>query len=67
MSQAALMERVLQATLLLWVALVVVWVVGALRTKRNIKTQSSASQLLYTVNCGRRVSDLCQTEWDSMA
>ncbi len=49
MNQAALMERVLQTTLLLWVALVVVWVVGALRTKRNIKTQSSASQLLYTV------------------
>jgi protein-S-isoprenylcysteine O-methyltransferase Ste14 len=41
-------DRLLQATVVVWMALVVVWVVGALRTKRTIQSQSGASQLLYT-------------------
>jgi protein-S-isoprenylcysteine O-methyltransferase Ste14 len=48
MNQAALMERLLQATAFLWMALLLVWVVSALRTKRTIQSQSSAWQLLYT-------------------
>lgn len=48
MNQAAVMERLLEATVVLWMVLVVVWVVGALRTKRTVQSQSSASQLLYT-------------------
>jgi protein-S-isoprenylcysteine O-methyltransferase Ste14 len=32
----------------LWMALVLVWVVSALRTKRTIQRQSSVLQLLYT-------------------
>jgi protein-S-isoprenylcysteine O-methyltransferase Ste14 len=47
-NQAAVMERLLEATVVLWMVLVVVWVVGALRTKRTVQSQSSASQLLYT-------------------
>lgn len=49
MNQAALIERVIQATAFLWIALVLVWVVSAFRTKRTIKSQSSAWQFLYTV------------------
>jgi protein-S-isoprenylcysteine O-methyltransferase Ste14 len=41
-------ERLLLATAFVWMALIVVWVVGALRTKRTVQSQSSASQLLYT-------------------
>jgi protein-S-isoprenylcysteine O-methyltransferase Ste14 len=41
-------DRLLLATVFVWMALVVVWVVGALRTKRTVRRQSSASQLLYT-------------------
>ncbi len=41
-------ERLLEAAVFFWMALVVVWVVGALRTKRTVRRQSSASQLLYT-------------------
>jgi len=47
-NQAALIERLLQATAFIWMALVLVWVVSALRTKRTIQNQSSAWQLLYT-------------------
>jgi protein-S-isoprenylcysteine O-methyltransferase Ste14 len=47
-NQAAVMERLLEAAVVLWMVLVVVWVVGALRTKRTVQSQSSASQLLYT-------------------
>ena len=41
-------DRLLLATVFVWMALAVVWVVGALRTKRTVRRQSSASQLLYT-------------------
>ena len=41
-------DRLLLATVFIWMALAVVWVVGALRTKRTVRRQSSASQLLYT-------------------
>jgi protein-S-isoprenylcysteine O-methyltransferase Ste14 len=41
-------DRLLLATVFVWMALVVVWVAGALRTKRTVQRQSSASQLLYT-------------------
>ena len=41
-------DQLLLATVFIWMALVVVWVVGALRTKRTVRSQSSASQLLYT-------------------
>jgi len=47
--QAALIERVIQATAFLWIALILVWAVNAFRTKRTIKSQSSAWQFLYTV------------------
>ena len=43
-----MIDRLLQATVFVWMALAVVWVVGALRTKRTVQSQSSASQLLYT-------------------
>jgi hypothetical protein len=45
-NQAALIERLLQATAVIWMALILVWVVSALRTKRSIKNQSSAWQIL---------------------
>ena len=48
MNQATLVERLIQATGFLWMALVLVWVVSALRTKRTIQRQSSLSQILYT-------------------
>ncbi len=48
MNQAAVMERLLEAAVVPWMVLIVVWVVGALRTKRTVQSQSSASQLLYT-------------------
>jgi protein-S-isoprenylcysteine O-methyltransferase Ste14 len=48
MNQAALMEQLRQVAGFLWMALVLVWLVSALRTKRTIQRQSSASQLLYT-------------------
>jgi protein-S-isoprenylcysteine O-methyltransferase Ste14 len=44
-----MIERLLQAAVVPWMALIVVWVVGALRTKRTIQSQSRGSQLLYTV------------------
>jgi protein-S-isoprenylcysteine O-methyltransferase Ste14 len=47
-NQATLVERLIQATGFLWMALVLVWVVSALRTKRTIQRQSSLSQILYT-------------------
>ena len=49
MNQATLIERLLQAAAVIWLALVLVWVAGALRTKRTVKNQSSAWQVLYTV------------------
>jgi protein-S-isoprenylcysteine O-methyltransferase len=45
---AARIEQLLQSASLLWLILALVWVVGALRTKRTVQSQSSASQLLYT-------------------
>jgi hypothetical protein len=47
-NQAALIEQLRQSTSFLWLVLALVWVVSALRTKRTIKSQSSAAQLLYT-------------------
>ena len=48
MNQAALIEQLRQSTSFPWLVLALVWVVSALRTKRNVQSQSSASQLLYT-------------------
>ena len=42
------MEQLRQVAGFFWMALLLVWVVSALRTKRTIRRQSSASQLLYT-------------------
>jgi protein-S-isoprenylcysteine O-methyltransferase Ste14 len=47
-NQEVLIERLLLATAVIWLALVLVWVVSGLRTKRSIKNQSSAWQVLYT-------------------
>jgi protein-S-isoprenylcysteine O-methyltransferase Ste14 len=47
-NQGVLIEQLRQVAGFLWMALVLVWVVSALRTKRTIQRQSSASQLLYT-------------------
>ena len=47
-NQAALIEQLCQAAAFLWLVLALVWVVSALRTKRKIRRQSSAWQLLYT-------------------
>jgi len=47
-NQGALLEQLRQAAGILWMGLVLVWIVSALRTKRTIQSQSSASQLLYT-------------------
>jgi protein-S-isoprenylcysteine O-methyltransferase Ste14 len=47
-NQTALIEQLRQSTSLVWMVLALVWVVSALRTKRTIRSQSSASQLLYT-------------------
>jgi hypothetical protein len=48
MSSPALIERLFQTATFLWMVFSLVWIVRALRTKRTIRTQSSASQLLYT-------------------
>ncbi len=48
MNQAALIEQLRQSTSFPWLVLALVWVVSALRTKRTVQSQSSASQLLYT-------------------
>ena len=48
MSSSVLIERLHQTATFLWMVLALVWIVSALRTKRTIRTQSSASQLLYT-------------------
>ncbi len=47
-TQAVPIEQLRLSTSFLWLVLVIVWVVGALRTKRTVQSQSSASQLLYT-------------------
>ena len=47
-NQAALIEQLRQLTSLVWLVLALVWVVSALRTKRTVRSQSSAWQLLYT-------------------
>jgi hypothetical protein len=47
-NQATLIEQLRQSTSFLWLVLALVWVVSALRTKRTVQSQSSASQLLYT-------------------
>jgi protein-S-isoprenylcysteine O-methyltransferase Ste14 len=49
MNQAIVIEQLRDWTGVLWMALAIVWVVGALRTKRTVKSQSSVSQFLYTV------------------
>ena len=48
MNQAALIEQLRQLASVLWLVLALVWVVSALRTKRTVQSQSSASQVLYT-------------------
>jgi len=48
MNQAVLIERLILSAEFLWMALALVWVVSALRTKRTVQRQSSASQFLYT-------------------
>ena len=48
MNQAALIEQLRQSTSFPWLVLALVWVASALRTKRTVQSQSSASQLLYT-------------------
>ena len=48
MNQSALIEQLRQLASFLWLVLALVWVVSALRTKRTVQSQSSASQLLYT-------------------
>ena len=61
-------DRLLLATVFVWMALVVVWVVGALRTKRTVRSQSSASQLLYTAILVAGVYLIfAKAEWDSLA
>jgi protein-S-isoprenylcysteine O-methyltransferase Ste14 len=47
-NQTALIEQLRQSTSFVWMVLALVWVVSALRTKRTIRSQSGASQLLYT-------------------
>jgi protein-S-isoprenylcysteine O-methyltransferase Ste14 len=47
-TQAVPIEQLRLSTSFLWLVLVIVWAVGALRTKRTVQSQSSASQLLYT-------------------
>jgi protein-S-isoprenylcysteine O-methyltransferase Ste14 len=49
MNQAIVIQQLRDWTAVLWMALAIVWVVGALRTKRTVKSQSSASQILYTI------------------
>ena len=39
-NQAALIQHIRQATTLLWLILAMVWIVGALRTKRTVQNQS---------------------------
>ncbi len=48
MSSSVLIEQLLQMATFLWMVLALVWIVSALRTKRTIQSQSSATQLLYT-------------------
>jgi protein-S-isoprenylcysteine O-methyltransferase Ste14 len=48
MSSSVLIERLIQAATFVWIALALVWIVSALGTKRTIRSQSGASQLLYT-------------------
>jgi bacteriorhodopsin len=48
-NQASLIEQLRQSASFLWLVLALVWVVSALRTKRTVQSQSSASQLLYVV------------------
>lgn len=49
MNQAALIEQIRLTASLLWLVLALVWIVRGMRTKRTVKSQSSASQVLYTV------------------
>jgi protein-S-isoprenylcysteine O-methyltransferase Ste14 len=49
MDQTILIEQIREVTSALWGVLAIVWVVGALRTKRTVKSQSSALQIMYTV------------------
>jgi protein-S-isoprenylcysteine O-methyltransferase len=41
-------EQLRQSASFLWLFLALVWVVSTLRTKRTVRSQSSAAQLLYT-------------------
>lgn len=49
MNQAVLIEQIRLTASFLWLVLTLVWIVSALRTKRTVKSQSDAAQLLYTV------------------
>ena len=48
MNEVALIEHLRLWTSFLWLVLALVWIVGALRTKRTVRSQSSSSQVLYT-------------------
>ena len=68
MNQAALIEQLRQSTSFLWLVLALVWVVSALRTKRTVQSQSSASQLFYTAILVVGVYMIfAKTAWDSVA
>jgi protein-S-isoprenylcysteine O-methyltransferase Ste14 len=41
-------EQLRQSTSFLWLVLALVWIMNALRTKRTVRSQSSAAQLIYT-------------------
>jgi protein-S-isoprenylcysteine O-methyltransferase Ste14 len=47
-NEAALIEQLRLWTSFLWLVLALVWIVGALRTKRTVRSQSGSSQVLYT-------------------
>ena len=49
MNEGALIEQLRLWTSFLWLVLALVWIVGALRTKRTVRSQSGSSQVLYTV------------------
>jgi protein-S-isoprenylcysteine O-methyltransferase Ste14 len=48
MNQAILVEQLRQWTGFLWIALLLVWAVSALATKRTIQRQSRASRILHS-------------------
>jgi protein-S-isoprenylcysteine O-methyltransferase Ste14 len=48
-NQVALIDQIRLAATFLWLVLALVWILSARRTKRTVKSQSSAAQVLYTV------------------